>query len=98
MNGGGVFKLFVYNWNGDNDIEVQVHATLNEGSVPSDIYLVPSKNMQSYPPSNSPSLRAEAGQPLDVTLRSAVPRDRNTIILSAGSDRGRSLAAVTLNL
>ena len=96
-NGGGVFELLAYNWNGDNDVEVQVRVTLSEGSASFDIYLVSSKNMRSYPPLNSPSLRAKAGQPLDVTLKFAAPRDKSTIVLSTDSGRGRGLAAVTLN-
>ncbi|RPA16558.1 hypothetical protein EGT56_00065 [Arachnia propionica] len=93
----GVFELLAYNWNGDNDVEVQVRVTLSEGSASFDIYLVSSKNMRSYPPLNSPSLRAKAGQPLDVTLKFAAPRDKSTIVLSTDSGRGRGLAAVTLN-
>lgn len=96
-NGGGVFELLSYNWSSDNNVEVQVRVTLNEGSASFDIYLLSSKTMRSYPPLNSPSLRARSGHPLDVTLKFAAPKDKSTVVLSTESGRGRGLAAVTLN-
>ncbi len=96
-NGGGTFELLSHNWTSDSEVEVQVRITLNEGSASFDIYLLSSRNMKSYPPVNSPSLRAGAGRPLETTLKFAAPRDRSTVILSTESGRGRGLAALTLN-
>ena len=96
-NGGGTFELLSHNWTSDNEVEVQVRITLNEGSASFDIYLLSSRTMKSYSPVNSPSLRAGAGRPLETTLKFEAPRDRSTVILSTESGRGRGLAALTLN-
>ena len=96
-NGGGTFELLSYNWTSDNDVEVQVRITLDQGSASFDIYLLSSTTMKSYQPTNSPSMRVKAEQPADITLNFSAPRDRSTVILSTENGGGRGLTALTLN-
>ena len=93
-NGGGVFELLSYNWSSDTDVEAQVRVTLNEGSASFDIYLLSSKTMKSYQPINAPSMRARSGQPTEISLKFAAPKEMSTIVLSAENGNGRGLAAL----
>ena len=93
-NGGGTFELLSSNWTSDNAVEVQVRITLNEGSASFDIYLLSSKTMKSYQPTNSPSMRVRSGQPTEISLKFAAPKEMSTIVLSAENGNGRGLAAL----
>ena len=93
-NGGGTFELLSSTWTSDNTVEVQVRITLNEGSASFDIYLLSSKNMKSYQPTNSPSMRVRSGQPAEIALEFAAPKEMSTIVLSAENGNGRGLAAL----
>ena len=97
-NGGGTFELLSYNWSSDNDLEVQVRVTLDEGSAFFDISLVSQKTKMSYSPVDSPSsLSAKAGKPLEVTLKFTAPRYESIIVLSHGNGGGRGLASLKIH-
>jgi hypothetical protein len=96
-NGGGTFELLAHNWTSENNVEIQVRITLNQGSASFDAYMLSSTTMKSYQPTNSPSMRVKAGQPADITLTFSAPKDRSTIILSTESGNGRGIAALEVN-
>ena len=93
-NGGGTFELLSSAWTSDNTVKVQVRITLNEGSASFDIYLLSSKTMKSYQPTNSPSMRVRSGQPTEIALEFAAPKEMSTIVLSTENGNGRGLAAL----
>ncbi len=95
-NGGGTFELLSSTWTSDNAAEVQVRITLNEGSASFDIYLLSRKTTKSYQPTNNPSMRVSSGQPAEITLKFAAPKEMSTLILSAENGSGRGLAALEI--
>ncbi len=85
-NGKGTFEVLSSSW-GEDEVEVRIRITLDEGQASFQVAIFNNQTMQSTDPAAQEPIRVKAGEPVEKTVRFLAPKADYTVVLTNGTGK-----------